>query len=94
MRLYAKFLIFACVGASCSLLGVRNDDPFVLRDPTGYKLRPGDTVRITILGEPECTVEDTINNEERVRLFYIGDLPLANMTTKQAKTFTNEAVQI
>jgi protein involved in polysaccharide export with SLBB domain len=76
------FLVFAI-----SLLSARNDDPSILRDPTGYKLRSGDRIGVAVLGEPDCNIEATINNENRVRLAYIGELPLANMNTKQAETY-------
>jgi len=70
-----------------SLSYARNDDPSILRDPTGYKMRPGDQIRVSVLGETDCNIEATINNDERVRLVYIGELPVANMTTKQAETY-------
>ena len=76
------FLVFAI-----SLLSARNDDPSILRDPTGYKLRSGDRIKVSVLGEADCNIEGTINNDERVRLAYIGELPLANMNTKQAETY-------
>ena len=76
------FLVFAF-----SLLSARNDDPSILRDPTGYKLRSGDRIGVAVLGEPDCNIEATINNDNRVRLAYIGELPLANMNTKQAETY-------
>ena len=50
-------------------------------------MRPGDRIRISVLGEIDCNIEATINNDERVRLAYIGELPLANMNTKQAETY-------
>ena len=70
-----------------SRLSARNEDPSILRDPTGYKLRSGDRIRVAVLGEADCNIEATINNDERVRLAYIGELPLANMNTKQAETY-------
>jgi len=76
------FLVF-----SSSLLSARNDDPSILRDPTGYKLRSGDRIKVSVVGELDCSIESTINNDERVRLVYIGELPVANMTTKQAETY-------
>lgn len=87
MNKHLFFLQFVFLWVSFSLLGARNNDPSILRDPTGYKLRSGDVISISVLGEPECTVTEKINNDERVRLHYIGELPLANMTTKQAETY-------
>ena len=70
-----------------SLLSARNDDPSILRDPTGYKLRSGDRIKVSVLGEVDCNIEATINNDESVRLAYIGELSLANMNTKRAETY-------
>ncbi|MBC8347946.1 MAG: polysaccharide biosynthesis/export family protein [Verrucomicrobia bacterium] len=70
-----------------SLLSARNDDPSILRDPTGYKLRSGDRIKVSVLGEVDCNIEATINNDESVRLAYIGELLLAKMNTKQAETY-------
>ena len=85
MRVFLNFPLYLVLGIS--LLSARNDDPSILRDPTGYKLRSGDRVKVSVLGEPDCITEVTINNDERVRLAYIGELPLANMNTKQAETY-------
>ena len=79
---FILFLIFAI-----SPFFALGDDPSILRDPTGYKLRPGDRIKVSVLGEPDCNVESSISNDQRVRLIYIGELPLANMTTKQAETY-------
>ena len=87
MKQYIPLLTFTFLGIVLPLLGVGYHDPSILRDPTGYKLRPGDIVRVSVLGEPECTVEGKISNDERVRLVFIGELPLSNMTAKQAETF-------
>jgi protein involved in polysaccharide export with SLBB domain len=70
-----------------SLLSARNDDPSILRDPTGYKLRSGDRIKVSVLGEVDCNIEATINNDESVRLAYIGELLLAKMNVKQAETY-------
>ena len=61
-------------------------DPSVLRDPTGYKLRVGDTVKILVVGEPDCTVNSKINNDGNSRLVHLGEVPLVGMTAKQAET--------
>jgi len=50
-----------------------NVDPSVLKDPSGYKLRSNDRIRVVVRGEPECTVEETISNDGTVNLLYIGD---------------------
>ena len=86
MRVYLS-LPYLALAFAISLLFARNDDPSILRDPTGYKLRSGDRIKVSVLGEVDCNIEATINNDERVRLAHIGELPLASMTTKQAETY-------
>jgi hypothetical protein len=68
-------------------------DPSVLLDPTGYKLRVGDTVKILVRGEPDCTVDSKINNDGNLRLVYLGEAPLVGMTAKQAETKIAKAYQ-
>ena len=87
MRVFLNFPLYLVLIFAISLLSARNDDPSILRDPTGYKLRSGDRIKVSVLGEVDCKIEATINNDERVRLVYIGELPLANMNTKQAETY-------
>lgn len=81
------FFVFLFCSASTLAFAARNDDPHVLRDPNGYALRSGDVIRLEVLGEPECLVEEQINSEDRIRLRYIGELPITNMTVKQAQTY-------
>jgi protein involved in polysaccharide export with SLBB domain len=59
-------------------------DPSVLKDPTGYKIRIGDKVRLVVRGEPECTVEETVSNDGTVNLVYIGDIYLLGLNKKEA----------
>lgn len=87
MKVSLNFPLYLFLVFAISLLSARNDDPSILRDPTGYKLRSGDRIGVAVLGEPDCNIEATINNDNRVRLAYIGELPLANMNTKQAETY-------
>jgi protein involved in polysaccharide export with SLBB domain len=71
----------------CSLLSAQlslSYDPSVLKDPDGYKLRHGDRVRILVRGEPDCTVEEVVNNEGSVNLLYIGDVYIHGLNKKEA----------
>ena len=65
-------------------LRAQNDDPSILRDPTGYKLRPGDRIKVSVLGESDCNIEATIKNDESLRLAYIGELTFSKMNISQA----------
>ncbi len=77
---------FFC-SASTLAFAAPHDDPHLIRAPNGYTLRSGDVIRLEVLGEPECLVEEQINSEDRIRLRYIGELPITNMTVKQAQTY-------
>ena len=61
-----------------------NLDPSVLKDPSGYKLRIGDKIRLVVRGEPECTLEESISNDGTVNLVYIGDINLLGLSKKEA----------
>ena len=61
-------------------------DPSILKDPTGYKLRIGDKIRVVVRGEPECTLEETLTSEGTVNIVYIGDVKLQGLSKKEAST--------
>jgi len=61
-------------------------DPSILKDPTGYKLRVGDKIRVGVRGEPECTLEETLSSEGTVNIVYLGDLKLQGLSKKDAST--------
>lgn len=60
-------------------------DASVLKDPTGYKLRPGDKVRVIIQGEPDCHVETIITNDGTLNMPYVGDLRLVGKNKREAE---------
>ena len=61
-------------------------DASVLKDPTGYKLRPGDRLRVITKGEADCTIEGTLNNDGTLNIPYLGDLRLMGKNKKEAET--------
>ena len=68
-----------------------NIDPSILKDPTGYKLRANDRVKIIVRGESDCTVEQTISSDGLVSPAHLGELFIAGMNTKDAlKLIENE----
>lgn len=70
-----------------------NIDPSILRDPTGYKLRANDRVKIIVRGESDCTVEQTISADGLVSPAHLGELFIAGMNTKDAvKLIENEYI--
>ena len=81
---FSIFVFFIFTSSNLCAQGTYRD-PSVLRDPTGYKLRIGDKVRVVIRGENDCTTEGTINSEGKLRLVYIGEIPLTGLSKKQAE---------
>ena len=72
-------------------------DPSVLKDPTGYKLRYGDRVRISVRSEPDCDVEGTITNEGKIDVVHIGEILLVGKSINEAeklieKTYISEKI--
>ena len=61
-------------------------DASVLKDPTGYKLRPGDRVRVVIQGEADCTTETVLTSDGTIGMPYIGDLRLVGKNKKEAES--------
>ena len=61
-------------------------DASVLKDPTGYKIRPGDRVRVIIQGEPDCTFEGVLTNEGTINMPFLGDLRLVGKNKKEAES--------
>lgn len=67
-----------------------HQDPSVLKDPTGYKLRYGDRIRLSVRGEPDCSTEATIQSDGKIELIYIGDLFVVGKNVKQAEKFVQD----
>ena len=86
LSFYSYLLFYLVVGISVNLNAQvsYNVDPSVLKDPTGYKLRSSDRIRIVVRGEPDCTVEEAINNDGIINLLYIGDVYIQGLNKKEA----------
>ena len=52
-------------------------DPSIQKDPTGYKLRAGDSIRIIVQGESDATITTVINNYGMVKPAYIREMKLS-----------------
>jgi protein involved in polysaccharide export with SLBB domain len=59
-------------------------DPSIIKDPTGYKLRTGDRIRIFVQGETDATVEATISSFGGVRPYYLKEIKLSGLSAEQA----------
>lgn len=61
-----------------------------MKDPSGYKLRTGDRISISVQGEPEATVEIQINNDGNGRPAYLTEFKLSGSSTKQIEELLTE----
>ena len=59
-------------------------DPSIMKDPTGYKLRSGDKIRIMVNGEPDATVDASLGNYGGVRPAYLDEVKLVGLNVDQA----------
>ena len=59
-------------------------DPSIMKDPTGYKLRSGDQIRIMVNGEPDATVDVSLGNYGGVRPAYLDEVKLVGLNVDQA----------
>ncbi len=78
------FNIFLCAQSKYST------DPSIMKDPSGYKLRTGDRISISVQGEPEATVEIQINNDGKGRPAYLTEFKLSGSSTKQIEELLTE----
>jgi len=83
--LFSSKLIFSAQAQSSY-----NFDPSILKDPTGYKLRVGDKIRLIVRGEPECTIDETITNDGTINLVHIGDVYVLGLNKKDATDFIEQ----
>ena len=70
-----------------------HSDPSILKDKTGYKVREGDRVRISILGEPEAKVEVDIDTDGSARLAYLGEVKISGLSTKRIEQMITQEYQ-
>ena len=83
-----KWVLFLnCVFILNPLVGQNkyNNDPSIIKDPTGYKLRIGDSLRIAVRGETETAVDAIVDSEGKVRVVYLGELKISGMNSKQVE---------
>ena len=60
-----------------------SNDPSILRDPTGYKLRSGDTLTLYVIGEPETNLEATLDGDGLIKPVYLRDLKVSGLSLKE-----------
>jgi len=62
-----------------------NNDSSVIKDPTGYKIRAGDKLRISVRGESETNVEVVIDRDGKTRVAYLSDIKISGLSTKEVE---------
>ena len=84
-KLVSYALLFLLSGIYVSGQGAYFDAS-VLKDPTGYKLRPGDRIRVVIQGEVDCSLETSLTNEGTINMPYVGEVRLMGKNKKEAES--------
>ena len=84
-KLVSYALLFLLSGIYVSGQGAYFDAS-VLKDPTGYKLRPGDRIRVVIQGEVDCSLETSLTNEGTINMPYVGEIRLMGKNKKEAES--------
>jgi protein involved in polysaccharide export with SLBB domain len=72
-------LIIFIINLPTALLGqyTSRNDPSVIKDPTGYKVRSGDVLSIKVDGENECNVNAKISDNGTIEIKYLGRVLVA-----------------
>ena len=58
-------------------------DPSVRRDPTGYKLRAGDTLSIYVFGENETKMDAFLDEDGLIKPVYLNELKVSGLSLKE-----------
>lgn len=82
------FAIFVFFSTGLGWLGwaapTEGNSPTVATDPA-YVLSPGDTITLSVQGEPELQVSQLIDRNGIFRLALLGDVPLAGKSVRDAE---------
>jgi len=65
--------------------------PGTLIAQTIYSIDSGDTVRVTVFGEPDLSGEFSVDAQGRLNLALIGPISVRNLTTDQARAVIHDA---
>jgi len=61
-----------------------------LKEDSGYRIRPGDKISVSILNEADCNVRASVPNDGIIRLAYVGEFKVVNFSTKNLETFIKQ----
>ena len=65
-----------------------------LKEENGYRIRPGDKISVSILNEADCNVMALVPNDGIIRLAYVGEFKVVNLSIKNLETLiTQEYIQ-
>ncbi len=56
---------------------------FAIAAESSYKLSTGDRIKITVYGEPDLTMETTLNDGGVINYPFMGEIPIEGMTVKK-----------
>jgi len=86
------FLLISLLSLSCSLQGQKliQATSATLKEESGYRIRPGDKLSISILNEPDCSIRQTVPNDGVIRLSYVGDFKAINLSAKSLESLIKQ----
>ena len=61
-----------------------------LKEENGYRIRPGDKISVSILNEADCNVRALVPNDGIIRLSYIGEFKVVNLSIKNLETLIKQ----
>ena len=68
-----------------------SNDPSVLRDPTGYKVRSGDQIALFVRGQTETNLDAKIDGDGLIKPVYLSEIRVSGLSVKQIESLlTNE----
>ena len=71
-----------------------SNDPSVLRDPTGYKLRSGDQISLYVRGETETNIDASVDGDGLIKPVYLNELKISGLSTKEVENLLIKEYQI
>ena len=68
-----------------------SNDPSILRDPTGYKVRSGDQISLFVRGQTETNLDAKIDGDGLIKPVYLNEIRVSGLSVKEIESLlTNE----
>lgn len=91
LRIIPLVFSFAFVLESSFSQSKYSNDPSVLRDPTGYKVRSGDQISLFVRDQTETNLEVKIDGDGLIKPVYLNEMRVSGLSIKEiASLLTNE----